>query len=413
MNVIDEKIEPPAFQIFSSNRSGLTTVNELAELVRNIYELYSTLTEVPSIEVRHVDFWDKTRDQIFSGIRQTTTALYWAAVGSVAFSVATIAGAVSNVFLNQISLGSVPAKTSLELCKELSFMYSPTSQGAPSTSHLSSIVKISMVFGLAFGMYYGIASLVAKIRNKLPPIEKPIFQGNLELDVADIVATTQAQRESNGFFQNILLYGPPGTGKTMLSRWMAENSNMNYVLLTGGDFAQYISKGNHVGLMKDLFLKANASNTPTVIFIDEAESLCLTREKIDRSELLELFNAFLQLTGEASKKVQLVLATNRLDLMDSAVLSRMDYKLLIDLPKADEREKIIKKYLPEFFEDHEAVFSETLIEEIVEKTEGFSGRSLFKLINQLACVRASSKDAFTSDVLYSAVDRFINREQSS
>lgn len=179
--------------------------------------------------------------------------------------------------------------------------------------------------------------------------DQPIFEPSVKAQIDDITSATLNIRKHGGYFENLLLYGPGGTGKTMISKYIARNSNLNYIIMSGGDLAQHIKRGEHVTELNKLFDDANNSMGSTVLFIDEAEALCKDRGKISDNEHMELISAFLSQTGEQSKKIMVILATNRIEDIDPAVLSRMDHKVSIEPPKKAEREKIISlnisKYL--------------------------------------------------------------------
>ncbi len=271
---------------------------------------------------------------------------------------------------------------------------------------------------LAAGMMAGACSLGSDIwdaiTNRPQLTLKPIFESELNADVFDLVSATYNLQKTGGYFQNILLYGPPGTGKTMLAKWIAENSNMNYILTKAGDLVKLIKTGEHSHELKNLFETAKNSRSPTILFIDEADSLCTDRKKVN-AELNALLGDFLKEIEDPSNKVMLVLATNRMEEFDPAVMSRMDHKLHIALPGADERTKILERILRQFFSEQEMaeVFSPSALKAISCQTEGMSGRSLFKLANHLSGVKAGSGANLTADLRDAAIRRFLKREQEA
>lgn len=243
--------------------------------------------------------------------------------------------------------------------------------------------------------------------------EQPIFNEELQRRIDDLTTSLCNINQNDGFMQNLLLYGPGGTGKTMISKYIARNSKMNYVMMSGGDLAQYIRRGEHVTELNKLFADINSSESPTILFIDECESLCGDRSKMDKSELTELINSFLSHTGVPSKKVMIILATNRKDDLDPAVLSRMDHKLYIGLPEMTERKKIIELYLSTLMTplEQKNLFTDTLISSIVEQTEGFTGRLIFKMLNSMARKRGTTEDnILTETMVVNIVNDFVKQE---
>lgn len=247
-----------------------------------------------------------------------------------------------------------------------------------------------------------------------PPAPKPIFSPEVEKEIAAITHSTYNLQKNGGFFQNLLLYGPGGTGKTMVAEKIARDSNLNYIKMSGGDLAQYIKRGEHVTELNKLFQSINNASTPTILFIDEIESLARDRAKIDKAELFELLNALLSQTGGSSKKFMIIGATNRPEDLDEAFLSRMDHKLEILPPQIEERKKILEQYVPHFFTQQEQTqfFSQSSIEKIAEATEGLTGRTLFKMLNALSCKKMASTDnTLTQEMINETVAHFVSQEK--
>lgn len=244
-------------------------------------------------------------------------------------------------------------------------------------------------------------------------LDKPVFHKDLNDTLEQIIQSAYNLQKNNGIFQNVLLYGPGGTGKTMISKFIAKNSDMNYVMMSGADLAQYITRGEHVTELNKLFEAAKRSSTPTILFIDEAESLCRNRDNIVKPELIELQNAFLNHTGEASNKIMLIMATNRIEDLDPAVLSRMDHKLFIGPPKINERKQIIQNYLPNFFPQKEIkeLFPEEIVGSVALKTEGLTGRMIFKLLNAIRSAKnATAENKLTKEIISTGVRKFLEQE---
>jgi len=248
---------------------------------------------------------------------------------------------------------------------------------------------------------------------------KPIFDPETETLVEEVSEATQNIRNNDGYFQNAVVYGPGGTGKTMIGEKIAKDCKMSYIKMSGGDLAQYIKRGEHVTELNKLMDKVERSwrpwsTSPWFLFIDEAESMCRHRWKLPTAELLELQNAFLKRTGTQSKKCMIMLATNRIEDLDEAVLSRMDRKIYIGPPKQAERVQIITAYVPQFFSRKEraAFFSENQIVKLAQQTDGLTGRALFKLLNAILNKRATTKDnKLTQEIIDKKVKDFVEQEK--
>ncbi|CAJ0600220.1 unnamed protein product [Cylicocyclus nassatus] len=140
--------------------------------------------------------------------------------------------------------------------------------------------------------------------------------------------------------KGVILYGPPGTGKTLLAKAVANSTAATFIRATGADLVQKNS-GDGAKLVRELFKMAR-DNAPSIVFLDEIDAVgtkrydtsCRGEQEVQRT-LLELLN---QLDGfESRGDVKVILATNRIDVLDSALLrpGRIDRK--IELPKPDDK----------------------------------------------------------------------------
>jgi len=248
---------------------------------------------------------------------------------------------------------------------------------------------------------------------KEEPRSEPIFNKEITRQINNIAQSLQNTRKNKGVFQNILFHGPGGTGKTMIAEKLAKESGMDFVMMSGGDLAQYIKRGEHVTMLNHLMLSVQVGWKPTVLFIDELESLARARGKTVRSELLELQNAFLSHTGTPNKQLILIGATNLLGEIDEAVLTRFDRKIFIGPPAQAEREKIIRQYAEQLFTEAEVenFFSEKQIYYIAKKAAGFTGRALFKMMNEIHNIKVGTeKNQLTKEIRDETVQDFVNQE---
>lgn len=147
--------------------------------------------------------------------------------------------------------------------------------------------------------------------------------------------------------KGVLLYGPPGTGKTLLARAVAHHTNCCFIRVSGGELVQkYIGEGSR--LVRELFVMAR-EHAPSIIFMDEIDSIGSSRvegeqggdSEVQRT-MLELLN---QLDGfEAAQNIKVIMATNRIDILDDALLrpGRIDRKVEFPNPNEDARLEILK-----------------------------------------------------------------------
>lgn len=332
---------------------------------------------------------------------------------------------VSNLFKNTLDLTAPALKWTSALGFTALALYLPVLIGCVATRcetdqqvFNDKYIETAAAISLSAGGIAGLSSLYGKIKEwfkRRPQIElKPVFDQSLIEQINDITNSTYNLKKNGGFFQNVLLYGPGGTGKTMVAKMIARNSNMNYIMMSGGDLAQYIKRGEHVTELNNLFSTIKNSSSPTILFIDEIESLCGDRKKMDKSELFELLNAFLSHTGEESDKFMLIGATNMPEMIDEAVLSRMDHKLHIGAPKFEERLSILSQALAYFFSKNEieSSFSDERQKQITSLTDGLTGRAIFKMINALYSKKMATADQqLTEKMIFDTVDHFVRQEE--
>lgn len=141
--------------------------------------------------------------------------------------------------------------------------------------------------------------------------------------------------------RGVLLYGPPGTGKTMLAKAVAHHTTAAFIRVVGSEFVQYLGEGPR--MVRDVFRLAK-ENAPAIIYIDEVDAIATARfdaqtgaDREVQRILMELLN---QMDGfDQTVNVKVIMATNRADTLDPALLrpGRLDRK--IELPLPDRRQK--------------------------------------------------------------------------
>jgi len=207
-----------------------------------------------------------------------------------------------------------------------------------------------------------------------------------ELVEAIVLPMTHKERfESIGIKppKGVLLYGPPGTGKTLLARACAAQTNSCYLKLAGPQLVQMFI-GDGAKLVRDAFLLAR-EKAPAIIFIDELDAIGTKRFDSDISgdrevqrTMLELLN---QLDGFSSDtQVKVIAATNRIDILDPALLrsGRLDRKIEFPLPNEEARVRILQIHSRKM-----NVSPDVNFEELARITNDFNGAQL-----KAVCVEA-------------------------
>jgi proteasome regulatory subunit len=147
--------------------------------------------------------------------------------------------------------------------------------------------------------------------------------------------------------KGVLLYGPPGSGKTLIAKAVAHHTNAAFITLVGSEFVQkYIGEGAR--LVRELFQYARKI-APAIIFIDELDSIGSQRLDMATGGDREVQRTFMQLLAEldgftARGDIKIIGATNRVDILDPALLrpGRFDKHIEIPAPNIEGREEIFK-----------------------------------------------------------------------
>ena len=194
--------------------------------------------------------------------------------------------------------------------------------------------------------------------------------------------------------KGILLFGPPGTGKTMLAKAVATESGANFIAVRGPEI---LSKwvGESEKAIREIFRKARQA-APTVIFFDEIDAIAPIRGYTHDSGVTErIINQLLaEMDGIVPlNKVVVIAATNRPDILDPALLRPGRFDRLIYVPPPDKgaRVEILKVHTRSV-----PLAEDVSLEEIAEKTEGYTGADLEALVRE-ATINAMRKAYSTCD----------------
>ena len=220
--------------------------------------------------------------------------------------------------------------------------------------------------------------------NKQNLFEKIVLEDSLAERLQWTTNSLVNARKNKTPFRHLLLYGPPGTGKTLFARTLARQSGLDYAIMTGGDVGP-LGK-DAVDELNKLFKWASGRKNGMILFIDEADAfLRQGRASGNMSEdMRNVLSAFLHHTGTESSRIMVVLATNCKEVLDRAVLDRMDEQFEFPRPGLEQRKAMLQMFLKEHISDRMAVDPDVVdpkyIDQVAMKTEGFSGRQISKLV---------------------------------
>ena len=206
-----------------------------------------------------------------------------------------------------------------------------------------------------------------------------------------------------------LLVGPPGTGKTLLAKAVAGEAAVPFYSLSGSDFVEMFV-GVGAARVRDLFKRAN-EKAPCIVFIDEIDAIGRSRGRGQmpgsNDERENTLNSLLvEMDGFSTDSGVIILAaTNRPDVLDSALLrpGRFDRQISIDKPDLIGREAIFKVHAKNIKLD-----SNVNIKHLAAQTPGFAGAEIANVCNESALIAArKNKDFVEMDDFQDAIDRVI------
>jgi len=201
--------------------------------------------------------------------------------------------------------------------------------------------------------------------------------------------------------RGVLLVGPPGVGKTMIAKAVAAEAGVPFYYQSAASFVQiYVGMG--AKRVHELFTAAK-NNSPAIIFIDEIDAVGKERDGNRSDEREATLNQLLtEMDGfEDSSGVIVIAATNKIDVLDAALLraGRFDRRVFVELPTPREREAIINTYLSK-------VPHSVNVKDIVRMSVGFNGASLATLVNEAALLALREHEMqVTTEHFYAVKDK--------
>jgi 26S proteasome regulatory subunit T2 len=197
--------------------------------------------------------------------------------------------------------------------------------------------------------------MVSVMKVEKAPLESYADVGGLETQIQEVKEAVELPLSHPELYEDIgikppkgvILYGEPGTGKTLLAKAVANATSATFLRVVGSELIQkYLGDGPK--LVRELFRVAN-ENSPAIVFIDEIDAVGTKRyesqsggEREIQRTMLELLN---QMDGfDAMSEVKVIMATNRIESLDPALLrpGRIDRKIEFPLPDAKTKRRIFR-----------------------------------------------------------------------
>ena len=214
--------------------------------------------------------------------------------------------------------------------------------------------------------------------------------------------------------KGVLLYGPPGTGKTLVAKAVAHETQATFIRIIGSELVQkFIGEGAR--LVREIFNMAK-EKAPTILFIDELDAIGSQRLKIATSGDREVQRTLMQLLSELDGfeqrgDVKIIGATNRVDILDPALLRPGRFDRMIEFPIPDE---VSRKAIFQIHSRNLNIEGELNLNRLVELTEGATGADIKAICTEagMFAIRKDA-DAIVLDDFYEAVNKVMNKIKDS
>lgn len=249
--------------------------------------------------------------------------------------------------------------------------------------------------------YEDIGGLEDQIREVVETVELPLTEPELFASVG-----IEAPR-------GVLLYGPPGTGKTLLAKAVAHASRSTFIRMSGSELVhKFIGEGAQ--LVRDLFQMAR-DKAPSIIFIDELDAVGGRRTHDGTTGSAEVNRTMMQLLSEMDGfgdrgNVRIMAATNRIDMLDPAILRPGRFDRIIEIPLPDEkaREAIFRIHTRKMTMDADVV-----VPHILKEMSEVSGADIKSIVTEagMFAIRRRSTSVNAED-FDKAVKKVLHKEQA-
>lgn len=214
--------------------------------------------------------------------------------------------------------------------------------------------------------------------------------GGLDQQIQEVVETIELPLTDPDLFRDVgvepptgvLLYGPPGSGKTLIAKAVASRANATFLRMSGSELVQkYVGEGAR--LVRDVFQMAR-EKAPCIVFIDEIDAVGGHRTHDGTTGSAEVNRTMVQLLSELDGfeergEVKIIAATNRIDLLDPALLRPGRFDRIIEIPLPDEKGRL------EIFKIHTrnmALDNDVELDKLVKMTNDLSGADIKAIVTE-------------------------------
>lgn len=367
-----------------------------------LWNVYSSETAKTNKEIPYTEFINKIKKGEFKKIEEKGTQLYATEKDVVYYAEKlTDRAGQDNNFVNVVNSSNAEVKAE------------KVEEGINFLSLFFNLIQIGLIFyffsrstGKVFGST-GNKINSEKVETKFSDVAGIDEVKEELMEVVDFLKTPERFLQTGARApKGVLLLGNPGTGKTLLAKAVAGESNANFFTMSGSEFVEmYVGVG--AARVRDLFKKAK-TDSPSIIFIDEIDAVGGKRSsgpnRSDSEREQTLNQLLVEMDGfDTDSKVIVMAATNREDMLDSALLraGRFDRKINVTPPDLKGRTEILAIH-----SKNKKLSSDVSLEAIAKITAGFVGADLANLVNE-AAILASRKNSseITMEDFDDAIDK--------
>lgn len=367
-----------------------------------LWNVYSSETAKTNKEIPYTEFINKIKKGEFKKIEEKGTQLYATEKDVVYYAEKlTDRAGQDNNFVNAVNSSNAEVKAE------------KVEEGINFLSLFFNLIQIGLIFyffsrstGKVFGST-GNKINSEKVETKFSDVAGIDEVKEELMEVVDFLKTPERFLQTGARApKGVLLLGNPGTGKTLLAKAVAGESNANFFTMSGSEFVEmYVGVG--AARVRDLFKKAK-TDSPSIIFIDEIDAVGGKRSsgpnRSDSEREQTLNQLLVEMDGfDTDSKVIVMAATNREDMLDSALLraGRFDRKINVTPPDLKGRTEILAIH-----SKNKKLSSDVSLEAIAKITAGFVGADLANLVNE-AAILASRKNSseITMEDFDDAIDK--------
>jgi DNA polymerase III delta prime subunit len=259
-------------------------------------------------------------------------------------------------------------------------------------------------------------------------IQRMVFNTQVRSRLQEIEKKTIALRDliqsgKNRTYANLLLYGESGTGKTLFAQQLAIKTNMNFLPITAASILQKGVEG--IKYFDELIEIANRSCYGTIIFIDEADGLFINRNTIVAgSDHYIVLEHILSIIDGRSDKFMIIAATNHAYLLDPAMGRRFQDRVLMPLPDASTRKKLLTIYMQqilfnvsqtsiEFVRAAQTLMTLQMIDSIVTLVDGLSHAEIADMITEMRNKAELNKRFLSVTDIENAIDEAVEKHRKN